>query len=374
MGSGRFASFSLDSSARSLRRPALDRLPITIQDSRAASGVRWCAMGLFLAAIFVLMVIVFLWTVGHPPPGDERWQIVIPMLAFLALALVFVVGGVVRILHRTTITAEGDAVTVEDRRAWGTTGWAEPLADYDGVLLRDEVRREGESDVRIFLLELHHSDPARRVALYEAKEPGEPLRQWAAACRALGLPALELDGGTLVRRAPEDLHKSVHQLAQERGDAVAFDASYPPQGLRAEVAADALVITVLPPRRSLASSLLRFGGALLMDLLFFGARDRTERVLTGLISLILTASLLDDVLTRDRLKLREGSIELCRTTLGWEWGRNRLPASEVRSVTVHTESRRVQIRTDTDLVSVGRGLSDEALGWLRDCVKAVVAA
>ncbi|MFN3325910.1 MAG: hypothetical protein ACK5AZ_20630 [Bryobacteraceae bacterium] len=94
-------------------------------------------------------------------------------------------------------------VYFDSRTLFGARRWREPIANYRGVLLREEQMRSQNvgnmaTTRRWFIIELTHADPAKRVALHVA-EGGEPPRQLQEAfARRFGLPALSPDSGEIV--------------------------------------------------------------------------------------------------------------------------------------------------------------------------------
>lgn len=121
--------------------------------------------------------------------------------------------------YNDTYQIEGGIVKVEK----DGTSWQEPFANYDGVLWRVETlnqrrprssRRHRQSTFQIIELR-HNKDRRRNVNIYASQElPGMRAR-WEESARAFNLPALrDLGDGRIISRNPEDLDKSLRELAR----------------------------------------------------------------------------------------------------------------------------------------------------------------
>lgn len=134
--------------------------------------------------------------------------------------------------------------TVDRTGVQGTAGgasWREPLSAYEGVLWHEEYRHNptsGSADAsrtqRITLLELRHRfDPERTVRLLRQTKRAGIRACWETAAGSLRLPALrELPDGTMLQRQPDDLDKSLRELAREgRLELPRHDLSSPPDDI-----------------------------------------------------------------------------------------------------------------------------------------------
>ena len=117
--------------------------------------------------------------------------------------------------------------------------WEEPVSAFEGVLRRRDTETRGSGQhsytVTVHLVELIHPDEKKTLRLYKADEEEGIRKLWEDAARALNLPALDETADGVVARAPEDLGKSIRELAAEGKVSVDFDAdALPPKGITCE--------------------------------------------------------------------------------------------------------------------------------------------
>lgn len=131
---------------------------------------------------------------------------------------------------RQTIEIHRGVTRVTEKGLFGTK-WNEPISAFKGVLRRKDARSqptmEGGCPVTCHLVELVHPHKDKTLLVHEATKEGGIRKLWHDAACALDLPALDetLDG--IVSRTPEDLDKSIRDLAAEGKISVDFDAVAP---------------------------------------------------------------------------------------------------------------------------------------------------
>ncbi len=200
-------------------------LPLTIRQRRGR--VFWRILQVI---VFILCVLVL--SGSGLDPTDEPLLVVIAITAGLILLFEIVLRWRGRVRDRI-YTIDRDGV----RFATGRESWAEPLAAYDGVLWREEVRRSGGSggsggSHRVWILELRcPGEASHTVPLLEKRSETGVRARWEALARALDLPALrDVGGGEIQQRAPDDLDLSVRQRAAKgRLDGPAEIGTIPPK-------------------------------------------------------------------------------------------------------------------------------------------------
>lgn len=357
---------------RPLRKIDPHSLPTAITERGWLSGRSPFLAGLLLVTVCAFFFIVFLaWDLTDAPGG-----VLLVMFPFLLLGVGLLAYGLMRVLRKRVISLDAKAVAVMEKSLSGTWHWAEPLANYKGVLLREETRRRDDEDIKVHLLELHHGNPEKSISLYESTEAGEALKHWATFCARLGLPALEIDNDRVVKKPAADLAKSVHELVEEGKERIELDLSVPPPGgLSAEVVGDSLVVTVVARRPYSPKQCL--GAAAWAISLAFGivVRDSTMLSVLGFVAALASAlSVLIARFSKERVKIRKGVIHLLSERPWGESSGEELHASQIRSVTIDQGGREVVVRTDEALLTLGDGLRKDALEWLKNCIKAAASA
>jgi len=122
------------------------------------------------------------------------------------------------------------------------SGELTPLSDYKGVLRWSEreltyLGEAGAEFVTRHKLTLVHPDETKSLELYTSEVEADTRKLWKDVACALHLPAMYETGDGIVSRAPEDLEKSLRQLAMEGKISVDFDVQAPhPEGIVLEVA------------------------------------------------------------------------------------------------------------------------------------------
>jgi hypothetical protein len=188
---------------RPLRKLDLRVLPATLMEKIPWVGLVPLFSGIGLVAISAAMLTGPLREVG----GLIRRLLALFELLCLAAGAVMIPYGLKRISERRVITIGQKVVQFTQTSLFGTARWSEPLANYKGILLRHEIRPRERGHIKAHLLELHHDDPEKSIPVYESHEPEEPLRYWEAFRHSLELPALEMDGDSVVRRELGELAK-----------------------------------------------------------------------------------------------------------------------------------------------------------------------
>ena len=136
---------------------------------------------------------------------------------------------------RPTIEIDRYLVKVTEKGRFGAARgeWNAPVSDFRGVLRRSEAQLMGGGYdapewVTWHKLILAHPDEKKSLELYTSEVEADTRKLWGVAARALQLPALYETGDGIVSRAPEDLGKTLRQLAMEGKVSVDFDVQAPP--------------------------------------------------------------------------------------------------------------------------------------------------
>ena len=152
-------------------------------------------------------------------------------------------------IRSETIRIDRNGVEVEIKGPVRTTRWREDLSAFQGVRRRTVSERQGTGrsarHVTRHLVELVHGDEDKSLQLYAAGAEDGVRGLWEQASRTLDLPALDETASGIVARAPEDLDKSIRDLAGEGKVTAEFDTDKPPPlGIDWERDGAALHVTV----------------------------------------------------------------------------------------------------------------------------------
>lgn len=306
-----------------------------------------------------------------------------PALVFPVVGIGLFLVGVNQFFLRGRVRIEEAAVLFERRSLFKRVEWTEPLARYAGLLYRTEYHSGGKNrpSYTLHIVELHHPEKARRVAICQSKSPEGMRQAWENSCRALKMPALEESGGTLLRREPTDLDKSVRDLAREHKLGLSFDPHQPPpEGIRLDIGRDELRLAIGVPALPLKVAIPWEIVSLLMIVLPFLVRAAPWFVAwVGLASLAVPVAW-RTLSGRFRQVL---SVSRAGVRVGWEtpWGpasETVLPSAEIEQVELRRgsggQSPTLHIITDRREISVGPFLKPAARDWLRNCILAVISA
>lgn len=115
--------------------------------------------------------------------------------------------------------------------------WSKPLSEYEGVLRHEETSsfgRKSRNRTRQVIDLRHRSDREFDVNLYTSREDIGIRARWEKAAQEFNLPALrDLGDGDFLRQEPEDVGKSLRELARENVLDVSFADDAPvPRGTK----------------------------------------------------------------------------------------------------------------------------------------------
>lgn len=192
---------------------------------------------------------------------------------------------------RQTIEISRDLVRVTEKGLHASK-WDEPVSAFKGILRRrDEETQSGPAamgfgggiKVTVHLVELVHPDRRKTIRLYKADTEKDIKKLWKDAARALHLSALDETIGGIVTCAPEDLDKSIRDLAADGKISAYFDAGeLPPKGIVLKQTEGELKVTLRPATKY--SNVLEFiGGGLAIFLVSLGVVSHGDfRIFVGI--------------------------------------------------------------------------------------------
>jgi len=295
---------------------------------------------------------------------------------------------------------EGDKVTVESSSILRNHNWSEPIAAFEGVRWRKHVTSRTNSSsssssqsILYQIVELKHENSSRCIALNVRRtnsrnsDWSESRQQLEHFAKLFHLPVLDERDGTVHVRAAEDLDKSIKDLAEEgKIDAEWDDSADLPAGISmaresdgAEAGVQSLVVEIQVLRAPIwLYGLFMVAGALvllssLLPFIFFGA-------LVG-IALIGAPILLIKFERKNprTITVTRSRLEATNPSQGGASGKNVAMHKDIESVEVRKRSdiaalgKELLISSDQGEFRIGKGLSNEALEWMRKLIVSAIA-
>ncbi|MCI5138557.1 MAG: hypothetical protein D3922_09125, partial [Candidatus Electrothrix sp. AR1] len=200
---------------------------------------------------------IFFIVVGAFLGGLPTWILIKSILkgsfeAYMLLWLFFVVSGIGLFLlglfgfsWRTVTEFDGKTFRFRSKSLFHSKAWDEPLSGYEGILMRCEYDSDSDGPSTLYIVELIHPDRQHRIKLWQSDGPFDHRASWKKYSRQLGLPALKQDGEGYTRRVPDDIDKSVRELAVESKLEVTFDpAAAVPDELELNIQGDQLEVVI----------------------------------------------------------------------------------------------------------------------------------
>ncbi len=308
-----------------------------------------------------------------------------PALIFVALFPLIGIGMIAWSLYTLLSKREAifgrDGVEVVGRSPFGREKWWQAYSGFKGVLHREHTVSRKNSTTTYQIIELLHDEPDKTLPLLVEASKAMPRDAWERYAKWLDLPALEDSADGLITRDHADLDKSVRELAAEGKIAPRLEAvGPPPKGLRVarESAGgeDRLRVT-LTAGRVPAWFIVLFCSVPAV-VLVVGIMQSLVMAAFGLLFIGAAAWMF----LHDRRNPREILISRARLSVTDAWQKR--PAEELSFALDEIESLAIRrarsnigkdivIAGDRTQVQIGGGLSQEALGWLKDYLTAAVA-
>lgn len=193
------------------------------------------AVGRFLICVFAFIFVFAFRSHFAAFGGDPSASVIGAVIPLGVAAVGLYVGarGVLGLLSRRTARFDAGSVRVTGRTPFGREEWTQPLSAFEGVVWRVIRQRRRRRAPRVWqVIELVHPDPARTLPLYVRQTRRDAREEWEGIARTLHVPAIDARHGAPHARAPEDIDKTVRELAAEgRLGATWQPGSEPPAGL-----------------------------------------------------------------------------------------------------------------------------------------------
>ncbi|MBP7275761.1 MAG: hypothetical protein KBA51_06125 [Kiritimatiellae bacterium] len=360
-----------------IRQIDLSRLPAEHRESGLRAGGYFLMVFSLMWGGMPTLALVDAIRKGEMKPG--MWF----MLLFTLIGIGMFLAGLKWVSLRRTLRFSADLVSFEEHSLLGHRLWSEPLDRFPGVRSRSVFHSGGKHSPSYtqYLIELYHPEPRKRLRLYESRSEDGLREMHKMYCRALGLPALEGEGAERTERRPDDLDKSVVELAREGKIQVAFDpADRTPPNLSLRMEGEFLRIELPPPRPLAAGLLIVFLVPLILILTPKGRTGAPSILgILGVLLLVGTTFVIAwQRITRAVLRVGAQSVIYGRRLPWGETPGRTVDLGKLESVRI---GRKVDNRgqpglllvTDTGTEAIGEGQSKQTLEWLRDCILTVAA-
>lgn len=295
--------------------------------------------------------------------------------------LLFAVRG---LLWRRRVAFDGGNFTVTERGLTGARSWTEPLSAYDGVMRSTRRVKTKNSSYTLYMIDLVHPDPDRKINLYTDTSNGRVREIWEDYSSLLTLPALEQGEGGMVRREAADLNKSVGELIREGKVEIDYDAlSHPVEGLAVDLDGDMVALTRTGPKTTWLGSLI----AVTFPLVFVGVGffapnlETFGRVIVGgagiLFEILFVIGVYKDLTSRERLRIGPAGARINQVGSSGESKGKFIPADEIEAVTIGGKDNEgassLVVSSDRKTFRFGGGLSRPALEYAMNTVLAKIA-
>jgi hypothetical protein len=353
----------------------ISQLPVT----HTVRGDKFSGILLLIAgAVWASSVVAMLVAIGVLGGFDRTGAVV--LLALGTLGSIPFLSGVNELSKVTSTTIDKHQISYFYRSLLSSKQWVEELSGYEGLLYREEYHAGGkhQRSYTLYTVELHHQDKDKVIKFFQSTSSQGVRAVQEDLCRRLSLPAVEKDGSNLAKREVEDLDKSICELVREGKVSIDFDpSSSPPKGLQAVATGDTLQIIVKKDEFSVVNAVILL--AIPGVFIFIGLANKgaLPMLLIGtVVGLVMAAQLLRATFTRASLRIGPGTVSLIHITPWRETTVMSLRTAEIRHVVVR-ETRglgEVLISTGPQQMAIGRGLSSDALQWLKNCIVTTVSA
>lgn len=180
---------------RGLRRLPVDTLPVSETTHFLKGGAIMAFAGTMGALLFIGVlgtVALEVWnSLWH---SRDRWMFIGSVVSVIAVGASFVLFGVVNgvslLFRRIVLVLDESSVTHTVVTLSGAEEWTARVSEYEGIRFYAADRPTVSMSAPVFTLEMYHSKPERRVALFESFDRRETASLWARYCERLRLPAI----------------------------------------------------------------------------------------------------------------------------------------------------------------------------------------
>lgn len=202
-----------------------------------------------IGGIFIMVFAIF-WSATALFIGQDILQEEMP---FKLLPFAFIIPGVglaffglYSALLRIETTLDGRQVTIRKRTWFTTRTHTLPLSDYPGVLRKRVTYNRNKRTHTAWIAALPHDDKTKRIVLGSSSDEAEARKLVEDYARWLNIPALESTVDGFEVRAPEDVDRSLAELAAEGKVASSYRAGKAaPAEVHVETGSDMIIVSFL---------------------------------------------------------------------------------------------------------------------------------
>ncbi len=324
------------------------------------------------------------------PEGYEDLKRLLDQLGCIAAYAGFDFSRFPVTIRGRTIEIQRDLVRVTEMGVSGEQKWEEPVSAFRGVLRRtDKEDRHVVTGpwssatvwVTVHRVELVHPDSGKTLRLYLADTDEGIRKVWRDTARALDLPAVDETTDGIVTYAPEDLDKSIPELAAEGKVLRPVNADAPPpKGITRERVHGEVHLTIGAVKLERNAIEVAIAGFVLV-LVFhiFGLMGSALPYALGAIILILGGSAFADMIVSRRIVITPREVRYFRKSPFGTFGLKAIPLNELKSVRrisitwirgpVGRHDDKLVMESDTATISIGR-LGEHQLRWLEQFILA----
>lgn len=302
------------------------------------------------------------------------------ILIFVFAGISMFLGGIYSLTYKSTIHITPNQISVDSSSIFGRNSWTESLNKYRGIISRSEYRSGGKnrSSYTLYIIEMYHHDPAKRIKLYESRSSYNIRAIWEDYCKKLNMKAIEGEGDDIVEREAADLDKSVRELAAEGKLDVKFDPTRrPPDGIRVSSRGEVLIIELPKIPSSIIGTIfgLVFSG-FFVALRFFVHDVPFIFPLMGLFffAIVLASSVMSRI-SNTAIAVDKNEVTTWQNTPWGEWRKRSIGIDQLETVRVGREQDRsmydsLLLISDEKTIKIAEGMSKSSLEWLKNCILA----
>ncbi|MDD5070217.1 MAG: hypothetical protein PHV17_05755 [Candidatus Omnitrophica bacterium] len=300
-------------------------------------------------------------------------------LVFFLLGTALFLIGLNQFIVKGQIAITNDTVLFSKKNIFGKKEWREFLVKYEGVLYRSEYHAgsKNRSSYTLYIIELKHSDPKKKLLLYQSRSAQDTRQKWESYSRALKLSALEMSQETIVKREVGDLDKSVKDLIGEgkiRIDKAVLARI--PEGIEIKNQGRNLIITVTKKRLSLPLLIsAQLFIIIFIGLPFFAQEAAFMFTVIGLFfEMIFLAVIAWVYFFKSQLLILNEELSVSYLSRWGNFNGGKLERKSIEQVRIKSTTDNINgnkiivIESDFGNLKFGQGLPDDSLRWLANFI------
>ena len=290
------------------------------------------------------------------------------------LCIVFIFRYINSIVRSGVVRLRKNAVEFEQRDLFGTKRWIRDYAEFDGIITYCYLQRKQLQQYRV---RLEHSDSKLSLELFRTHDEDLSRRVWERYANLLNLPTLQLRGGSIVSRKPDELDTPVYEQAAASSTRDLSElANSCPSGVKLTQYGKLITVTFNVPELPYIFPLVFVA----MGIAFWSVGTATAAaplLLGGLLFGVVGVGLLCFCLVaRRKIHITQNEISFFRS--GWDSLKVASPAmklTDVEEINVRSQGvfrRLIEFVSDEFSHGISTTLSKQDLAWVREyCLAAM---